>query len=131
VSLSAEIAADIAPPTPEKISSEQSKYLYFNELSQIHQGTIHWRNTLSDRVKTNSTISMELTNLIADLYDDRKSKNDMYQETDLKTHNDYWIVRRTSNYRHFFLVQNKNCTLLDITEETQKSIDANVKNVFF
>lgn len=72
-------------------------------------------------------------NLLADLFNDEDdaSGDPVAEETIVKTLNDYWIVRRSSNWRHFFVVVNKSSTLLSVTEEAITIFDEYAKNVFF
>lgn len=102
------------------------KYLYFNELNCQHQGTIH----LNNRFIKNKTISSDMMNILIDLFDNR-NKNDTNEETIVKTMSGYWIVKRSGNSRHFFVIVNKNSTLPDIADETKKMCEQHVKNVFF
>lgn len=53
-------------------------------------------------------------NLIADLFNDKNSNN-TNEESVIKTLNDFWIVKKSSNSRHFFVIINKSSTLLEVT----------------
>lgn len=74
-------------------------------------------------------------NLLADLFNEATvadaSIDPVAEETVVKTLNDYWIVRRSSNWRHFFVVVNKSSTLLSVTEEARAIFDEHAKKVFF
>lgn len=86
------------------------KFLFFNELNLKHEGTVH----LDHRKYRNSTIPVEVMNLIADLFNDKNSNN-TNEESVIKTLNDFWIVKKSSNSRHFFVIINKSSTLLEVT----------------
>ncbi|XP_055534186.1 vacuolar fusion protein CCZ1 homolog [Wyeomyia smithii] len=112
-------------------SSNGPKFIYFNELNLHHRGTI--RLGVQKKNKTGGCIPNDVQNLIVDLLDDsRKSgEKDIAEETIVKTHDDYWIVKRSCNSRHVFVVLNKTSTLIEVSEETKKIVDQNMKGVFF
>lgn len=68
-------------------------------------------------------------NLLNDLYvrDAHKSNS---SEVIVKTLNDYWIVKRTANWRHAFIVFNKSSTLLEVSEEANSLFEQQIGNVF-
>ncbi|EDS41173.1 conserved hypothetical protein [Culex quinquefasciatus] len=108
------------------------KFIYFNELN------LHYRGSIRLGVqKRNSppatTIPNDVMNLIVDLLDDgrRPERRGAAEETILKTHDDFWIVKRSCNARHVFVVLNKSSTLIDVSEETRRILDQNMKGVFF
>lgn len=116
----------------------QQKYLYFNDLNRRFYATFY--NDLSlnnNRQVRSSTIPAEIMNLLVDLYDkDSKVEStnsiiDTDKESIMKTYADFWIVKRTSNSRHLYLIMNKNSTLIDISEESKKIMDNIIKNVYF
>lgn len=91
------------------------KFLYYNSLGARHESTIHLKSNRNQKV---ANVSTEILNLIADLYNDsRKSPN---EETIIKTHNDYWVVKRKTNSRYFFIVFNKSSSLVEIIEESKR-----------
>lgn len=102
------------------------RYLFFNECNLQHSGTIHLNNKLPKQ----SHLPTDIMNIITDLYANSDGLNSS-EDTVVKTLNDFWIVRRTSNWRHFFVVINKNSTLLEITEEAKLLFDKYANNVFF
>lgn len=68
-------------------------------------------------------------NLLCDLYvQDANLSN--AGEVIMKTLNDYWIVKRSTNWRHSFIIFNKNATLLDISDEANKVFDVHLSDVF-
>lgn len=101
------------------------KYLYFNHLDFCHQGSIY----LNNRLVKNSTIPQDVMNILVDLFDRGDSSSN--EETIVKTLSDFWIVRRISNFRHFYVILNKSSTLLEVTEEAKKLYDQHLKNVYF
>lgn len=102
------------------------KYLFFNELNFQHNGTVHFNQKL---YKKKRSIPRDIMNLLHDLYmDDANSSNSC--EIIAKTLSDYWIVKRSTNWRHSFVIFNKNATLLDIAEEANKIFDTHLSDVF-
>lgn len=67
-------------------------------------------------------------NLINDLYV-QDAKKVSSGEVIVKTMNDYWIVKRASNWRHLFIVFNKASTLLEVADEANKFFEQNCNNV--
>lgn len=109
-------------------ATQQTKYLFFNELNFRHNGTVHINQKL---YKKKRTIPRDIMNLLNDLYvQDTNISSSSSCEVIVKTLNDYWIVKRSTNWRHSFVIFNKNGTLLDIAEEANKIIDAHLNDVF-
>lgn len=107
-------------------STQTTKYLFFNELNFQHNGSIHLNQKL---YKKKRTIPREIMNLLNDLYvQDANTSNS--SEIIVKTLSDYWIVKRSTNWRHSFVIFNKNATLLDIAEEANKIFDTHLNDVF-
>lgn len=111
------VTSEMAAQNDEKAGSP--KYLYLNDLSLKYSGNLHLDKNCQPNVM----------NIISDIYRDYRS--DGVLETTVKTLNDYWIVKQTTNWRHFFVIINKNLTLLEVSEEARKIIDQHVKDVFF
>lgn len=105
--------------------SANVKYLFFNELNCQHSGTIHLSQKL---LKKKSNIPRDVMNLLNDLYIQDALKLSS-GEVIVKTMNDYWIVKRASNWRHSFVVFNKASTLLEIADEASKFFEQNTNNV--
>lgn len=116
--------------TPTTPSGTQSgpRFLFLNELNLKHTGTLHINHS---RPPKQNVVPADVMNLLADLFDESINGEPMAEETVLKTLNDYWIVRRSSNWRHFFVVVNKSSTLLSVTEEARAIFDEHARNVFF
>lgn len=111
------------------IPASGPRYLFFNELSLQHSGTLHLNQSNKSK---QSSVPTEIMNLITDLYESSGTTgNAPAEETVLKTLNDYWIVKRSVNWRHFFVIINKSSTLLEVTEEAKRMYDEHAKNVFF
>lgn len=107
-------------------STQTTKYLFFNELNCQHNGTVHINQKLYNKQRS---IPREIMNLLCDLYvEDVNSPNP--GEVIMKTLNDYWIVKRSTNWRHSFIIFNRNSTLLDISEEANKVFDVHLNDVF-
>ncbi|XP_557365.3 vacuolar fusion protein CCZ1 homolog [Anopheles gambiae] len=107
------------------------KFIFFNELNLQHRGTVRLGQAQYHSV-TGSGLPNDVMNLIVDLLDDvRSNRSSVMDETIVKTHDDYWIVKRSCNTRHVFIILNKSSTLIDVTEETKKILDQHVKGIFF
>ncbi|KAJ6642477.1 Vacuolar fusion protein CCZ1 like [Pseudolycoriella hygida] len=114
-------------PTSDK-SESGPKFIFFNELSFKHSESLRLNHT-QGRPKN---VPVEVMNLITDLYEaDIRNKRPCAKESIVKTLNDYWIVCRKSNYRHFFVIVHKNSTMLEITEEAKRLYNTHAEDVFF
>lgn len=131
----------------DKQSSNEStanhqKYLYFNDLNRRFYATFYddlAKN--NNRLLKNHTIPADVMNLIVDLYtrdcEEKSSITAGFLESDKETivksekHTDYWIIKRSSNSRHLFLIMHKNSTLIEIADESKKIMDSIIKNVYF
>lgn len=120
--------------TSSSTAASGPRFLFLNELNLKHTGTLHI-NPFQQSSKLQSTIPNDVMNLLADLFTEASDADaaidPVAEETVVKTLNDYWIVRRSSNWRHFFVVVNKSSTLLSVTEEARAIFDEHAKNVFF
>lgn len=106
------------------------KYLFVNEQSLKHISNIYMDK---HRPKA-SSIPVNVMNLIADLNINFDNNNEnSTEEIQVKTTNDYWIVKKTCNYRQFYvIIFNSKATLLDVTNEARKVFEQEVTNdVFF
>lgn len=115
-------------------STASPKFVFFNELNLHHRGTI--KMGIQKRHNPGGHMPDDVMNLIVDLLDNSLQHYDglttnATKETILKTHDDYWIVKRSCNSRHLFIVLNKSSTLIDVSEETNRVLDQNVKGLFF
>lgn len=107
-------------------STPTTKYLFFNELNCQHNGTVHLNQ--KPYMKKRS-IPRDVMNLLHDLYIQDTHLSSPC-EIVMKTLSDYWIVRRSTNWRHSFIVFNKNATLLEIAEEANKIFESHLSDVF-
>lgn len=131
----ASISADISDATSKEggkstksssdLDDSSTKYLFINELNCQHTGTVH----LSPKIlHKESKLPPEVLNLLTDLYVQSAGKTNSC-EVIVKTLNDYWVVKRTSNWRHSFLIFNKSSTLLEISDEANKLFDQSLRDV--
>lgn len=104
-----------------------AKYLFLNESNCQHTGTVHLNQK---QLKKKSSIPREVMNLLNDLYV-RDANTVHSNEVVVKTLNDYWIVKRTANWRHAFIIFNKNSTLLEVSDEANNMLEQNVNDVFW
>lgn len=103
-----------------------TKYLFFNELNCQHNGTVHVNHKL---LKKKNNVPQDIMNLLTDLYVQDTNKSNSC-EVIVKTLNDYWIVKRSTNWRHSFIVFNKSTTLLEVADEASKIYDQHLNDVF-
>lgn len=100
------------PPTPSGSMSPKQpelsspKFIYLNECNLRHEGNLG----------KNAALSRDIINTLMDLYEEKKPGN-IAQESIVKTMTDYWIVRKNSNSRCFFVLINKYATLIEISGE--------------
>lgn len=106
-------------------SSQEFKFIYFNQMNLAQKTTVHNRKTAS------ATISPEIVRLIADINADfTKSGED--GETLMKTMSDCWVVGKKSDQREFYVVINqKNANLIEINEEVKRLCAGHFTNIFF
>lgn len=103
-----------------------TRYLFFNELNCQHNGTVHVNHKL---LKKKNNVPQDIMNLLTDLYvQDANTSNSC--EVIVKTLNDFWIVKRSTNWRHSFIVFNKSTTLLEVADEANKVYDQHLNDVF-
>lgn len=118
--------SELSPSTDKTESGP--KFIFFNELSFKHTESLRL-NLKQGRPKN---VPVEVMNLITDLYEaDIRNKRPCDKESIVKTLDDYWIVCRKSNYRHFFVVIHKSSTMLEITEEAKRLYSMHAQDVFF
>lgn len=103
-----------------------TKYLFFNELNCQHNGTVHINHKL---LKKKNNVPQDIMNLLTDLYAQDVNKSNSC-EVIVKTLNDFWIVKRSTNWRHSFVVFNKSTTLLEVADEANKIYDQHLSDVF-
>lgn len=96
-------------PKPELSSP---KFLYLNECNLRHEGNLGGRIGAPSR---------DIVNILMDLYEEKDARN-IAEETIVKTMNDYWIVRKNSNSRCFFVLINKYATLIEISGTSDDSL---------
>ncbi|XP_001352418.1 vacuolar fusion protein CCZ1 homolog [Drosophila pseudoobscura] len=102
------------------------KYLFINEQSLQHHTNIH-RNGIPRNVMS----------VIADLANPGERSNvaaaAATEELQVKTTNDYWIVKRCCNWRQYYVILcNSKATLLDVTQEAKRIFEQELTDdVFF
>lgn len=117
---------ELSPSTDK--SETGPKFIFFNELSFKHTETLR----LNQKHCRPKEVPVDVMNLITDLYEtDLRNKRPCAKESIVKTLNDYWVVRRKSNFRHFFVIVHRNSTMLEITEEAKRLFNISAKDVFF
>lgn len=108
-------------------SSDTPKFIYFNQFNLAYKSTVH----LDNRQTGNITINNEQLKIIADM-NIHRLPGQKSGETIIKTLNDYWVVSKTSNYREFYVVeQKKNGHLMDISKDIKNLCESELKGIFF
>ncbi|XP_063700719.1 vacuolar fusion protein CCZ1 homolog isoform X2 [Culicoides brevitarsis] len=99
------------------------KHIFLNELTYKHE------SSLSNLLKDSTIIPLDITNILADMFE---YESESSVELVVKTHNDFWIIQKTTNCRHYFLVTCKSTsTLIEITEEATHLMKNHIRNIFF
>ncbi|KAK7579660.1 hypothetical protein V9T40_000289 [Parthenolecanium corni] len=97
-------------------------YVYFNRLNLAQ------KNTLRDH---QAHLTAEVLSMLADISFDSKKK-DSVGETIVKTYDDFWIIGQFCNEREFYVVtQQKNSTLIEISDEMKIIRDKQLKSIYF
>ncbi|KAH8317196.1 hypothetical protein KR074_001117 [Drosophila pseudoananassae] len=124
-----EQAKEAAGATGHDSSSESApKYLFINEQSLQHHSNL-------PRLVP-QTIPRNVMSVIADLsHPSGVSGLDSSpaEELQVKTTNDYWIVKRSCNFRQYYVILcNSKATLLDVTQEAKRIFEQELTDdVFF
>ncbi|XP_062134463.1 vacuolar fusion protein CCZ1 homolog isoform X1 [Drosophila sulfurigaster albostrigata] len=129
--ISTEISKQNVSTTLHDNNSNDSapKYLFINEQSLKHHTNIY-RNAKS--------IPRNVMSIIADLANPINDTNAAgnaaaTEELQVKTTNDYWIVKRRCNWRQYYVILCKSkATLLDVTQEAKRIFEQELTDdVFF
>ncbi|KAF2883661.1 hypothetical protein ILUMI_22533 [Ignelater luminosus] len=126
------IASDIAEYCTKHITSTNTpdgapRFIYFNKLNLAYKSTVH----LDNRQTGNVACNKESIKVMADM-NAKRALMGHAGETIVKTMNDYWIVGKISNLREFYIaIQQKNASLIDISDEVKKICDTELKGIFF
>nr|XP_016936152.2 vacuolar fusion protein CCZ1 homolog [Drosophila suzukii] len=104
------------------------KYLFINEQSLQHH--TNFQRHLPQGLPRN------VLSIIADLSNSSEKEemeNAPAEELQVKTTNDYWIVKRRCNYRQYYVILcNSKATLLDVTQEARRIFEQELTDdVFF
>ncbi|XP_017071309.1 vacuolar fusion protein CCZ1 homolog [Drosophila eugracilis] len=130
--ISSELTKEAAGATGQEnsISNSESapKYLFINEQSLQHH--TNFQRHLPHGLPRN------VLSIIADLAN-ASGKGEIEsapsEEIQVKTTNDYWIVKRRCNYRQYYVILcNSKATLLDVTQEARRIFEQELTDdVFF
>ncbi|KAH8234718.1 hypothetical protein KR032_002294 [Drosophila birchii] len=107
-----------------------AKYLFINEQSLQHHTNMQ-RHHLPQGIPRN------VLSIIADLANSSGKLDNLdsapAEELQVKTTNDYWIVKRRCNYRQYYVILcNSKFTLLDVTQEARRIFEQELTDdVFF
>ncbi|EDV39906.1 uncharacterized protein Dana_GF10255 [Drosophila ananassae] len=127
--VASELAKEAAGATGHDSSSESApKYLFINEQSLQHHSNL-------PRLVP-QTIPRNVMSIIADLshpFDKSGLDSSPAEELQVKTTNDYWIVKRCCNFRQYYVILcNSKATLLDVTQEARRIFEQELTDdVFF
>ncbi|KAH8266039.1 hypothetical protein KR038_001070 [Drosophila bunnanda] len=106
-----------------------AKYLFINEQSLQHHTNM--QRHLPQGIPRN------VLSIIADLANSSEKSNNPdsapAEELQVKTTNDYWIVKRRCNFRQYYVILcNSKFTLLDVTQEARRIFEQELTDdVFF
>ncbi|XP_057650885.1 vacuolar fusion protein CCZ1 homolog [Diorhabda carinulata] len=113
--------------TPSGCSDSSPRFIYFNKLNLAYKSTVHLDNKQSGNIacpKESMKIAVEMKANAPSL--------GQSGETIVKTMNDYWVVMKVSNNREFYIaLQQKNASLIDISEEVRRICETELKGIFF
>lgn len=124
-SLASDIGEQYANRKSSGSSSQEFKFVYFNQMNLAQKTTVHDRKTLA------SNINPETLRLISDINADFE-KSDEAGETLMRTMSDCWVVGKKSDQREFYVVINqKNSNLIEINEEVKRLCASHFSNIFF
>nr|XP_023019873.1 vacuolar fusion protein CCZ1 homolog [Leptinotarsa decemlineata] len=105
-------------------SETSPRFIYFNKLNLALKSTVHSDIKPSAAIKDSVKIIADINSLIPFL--------GSTGESIVKTMNDYWVIGKTSNSREFYIaLQQKNASLIDISEEVSKLCETELKGIFF
>ncbi|XP_017018383.1 vacuolar fusion protein CCZ1 homolog [Drosophila kikkawai] len=112
-------------------SETAAKYLFINEQSLQH-------HTNMQRHLPQGGIPRNVLSIIADLANSSGKSENLEdsapaEELQVKTTNDYWIVKRRCNFRQYYVILcNSKFTLLDVTQEARRIFEQELTDdVFF
>ncbi|CAH0547952.1 unnamed protein product [Brassicogethes aeneus] len=113
--------------TPSSLPESTPRFIYFNKLNLAYKSTVH----LDNKQSGNIVCARDSLKIIADI-NKKKGIFGHSGEVIVKTMNDYWVVGKTSNSREFYIAINqKNASLIDISDEVKKICDTELKGIFF
>ncbi|XP_059052307.1 vacuolar fusion protein CCZ1 homolog isoform X2 [Achroia grisella] len=106
--------------------ASDNKFVYFNRLNLEFKSS----NSISKLIPS-TTLKPEVLSVIANMHSDKKSLGN-YGEVIIKIPDEYWITGKTSNEREFYvIIQEKNATLKEISDEVKRICEVQMKGVFF
>jgi len=111
------------------LNDSSPKYLFINEQSLKHHTNIY-RNAKT----TQKSIPRNVMNIIADLANpiDESNATTATEELQVKTTNDYWVVKRRCNWRQYYVILCTNKNLVDVTQEAKRIFEQELTDdVFF
>ncbi|XP_060526043.1 vacuolar fusion protein CCZ1 homolog isoform X2 [Cylas formicarius] len=128
-----EVVTDIAEfcskrsVVPSNHPETTPRFIYFDKTNKAYRSTVHLDNKRSGNICCN----IESLRIIADMNENKHLLGPV-GESIVKTMNEFWVVSKTSNSREFYVVlQQKNASLIEISEEVKKLCDSELKGIFF
>ena len=107
-------------------SDQQYRFLYFNQMNLAVKTSIHAKK--SSQV---TSVTPDMMKLLVDIHSDFNQISDD-GEMIMKNLADCWIVGRRFDNREFFVILNqKNASLVDISEEVKRLISTSFNSLFF
>ncbi|XP_060803197.1 vacuolar fusion protein CCZ1 homolog isoform X2 [Amyelois transitella] len=102
------------------------KFVYFNRLNLAFK-----TSPPTNKLVPSAAVKPEVLSTIAGIHCDRKSLG-KYGEIIIKIPDEYWVTGKISNEREFYVViQEKNATLKEISDEVKRICESQMKGVFF
>ncbi|KAH8395341.1 hypothetical protein KR222_010172 [Zaprionus bogoriensis] len=139
LSLARDIAAEVSKlHVPATQDDSSPKYLFINEQSLKHHTNIYRHAKTAQK-----SIPRNVMNIIADLANPIDESNAgagagagaaaATEELQVKTTNDFWVVKRRCNWRQYYVILCKSkATLLDVTQEAKRIFEQELTDdVFF
>lgn len=107
-------------------SDQQYRFVYFNSTNLAIKSSIH-----AKRLSAIVSVAPDIMRLLVDIHRDLDKSKDG-GEIITKTLADCWVVGRRSGSREFFVILNqKNASLVEISDEVQKLMTSSFNNILF
>eukprot|EP00794_Sanderia_malayensis_P007703 gene7703-8540_t len=107
-------------------SDQHYRFLYFNEMNLAIKSSIHGKKS-----NVVTSVTSDMMKLLVDIHSDFQNISED-GEMIMKNLADCWVVGRRFDKREFFVILNqKNASLVDISEEIKRLVSTSFNSVFF